>query len=159
MSGFVDFVMAKKSDAKAILKSVPSAGEKWPTVEWKWCFRPELASLYGILRSWPKKVRLKDKDIDDLEELIPGVGRRNSTTVDEETSAMVGEKACALAGLLWQLPDDLIKLIAAIDEKDDAKSADAWYKYFDHWEPAELVELIQALRDLCQRATKAKKCV
>jgi len=159
MSGFVDFVMAKRTDAKAILKSIPNAGAKWPSVEWKWCFRPELAALLGILRNWPKKSKLKDKELDELEEQIPEVGTAQSDTIDEETSAMMGEAVYGVAGILWQFPPGLIELVAQINVKDDPEIAKNWHKYYDQCEPEELVELIQNLRELCQKANKEKKCV
>jgi hypothetical protein len=159
MSGFVDFVLAKKTDAKAILKKLPIPANKWPTFEWKWCFRPEIASLLGVLRAWPKKTKLTDDAIEELESLVPEVGRAESDTVDEETSAMVGEKVYAVAGILWQLPTELIDLVAQTDEKDDLNIATAWHKYYDHWEPSELSELVRELRSFCQRAMKEKKCI
>src|SRR5438093_738950 len=119
MSGFVDFVVAKRTDANAILKSVPNAGTKWPSIEWKWCFRPEVAYLFAILRRWPEKHKPTEEQLAEFEAQIPEIGKAQSDTIDEEVSKMVGETVYGVAGILWQLPADLIELLAQIKLEDD----------------------------------------
>lgn len=159
MSGHVDFLLAKKSAAKAILKSQPNACTKWPSVSWKWLFPTELSYLYAILRQWPKKAKVKDEDAEQLQAEIEEVGKAHSKEVDEEMSAAIGKKTYGLVGILFRLPPALIDLIAQTDEKNDLELATRWHKYYDHWAAAELTELIRDLRRLCQTAQKEKSCV
>lgn len=159
MSGFVDFLVAKKTETKAILKNKLNACEKWPSVSWKWCFQGEMASLLLILRQWPKKTKLKEADIETARDEIAQVATKQGKSIDEETSAMMGETVYSIEAILYQLPAEMIDLLAQTDEKNDLAVATLWHKYFDHWPAEELSELVRDLRKLCAAAKKGRKCV
>jgi len=153
MSGDLDFVLGKKSDASRILKDHPNVLAKWPGKTWHWLSEPYLAFLYEILegRSKPKRARTHVELLKEFKTLAT----KESDVIDEETSAMAGTQVKFREAYLFQFPDPLADMVARLDEKEIVAVATEWEPKLSGLSgPAQ--EILRDLSKLCRDARKKK---
>jgi hypothetical protein len=153
MSGDLDFVLGKKSDASRILRDHPDVLARWPGKTWHWLSEPYLAFLYEILegRSEPKRARTHVEFLEEFKTLAT----KESDAIDEEASAMVGTEVKHREAYLFQFPDPLADLIAGLDDKEMVAVAMEWEPKLSGLSGT-AQEILRDLSKLCRDARKKK---
>ena len=153
MSGDLDFVVGKKTDASRILKDHPNVLEKWSGKTWHWLSESYLAFLYEILER-PSKAKPQRTHGELLQE-FKTLATKESDAIDEETSAMAGMQVHYQEAYLFQFPDALADMIAGLDKKEIVTVATEWAPKLSSLSgPAQ--EILEDLSKLCRDARKKK---
>ena len=152
MSGDVDFVLGKKKDSSRILNDYPNVLEKWPGKTLYWLSEPYAAFLYEILnRRSAKQARTHVELLREFKTLAT----KESDQIDEETSKMAGVEVKYRLAYLFEFPDQLTEMIAALGEADLIAVAAEWGPMLPGISGPSL-EILHDLSKLCREAKKKK---
>jgi hypothetical protein len=129
-----DFLVADAQDIPAILQSVnPSA--KWESAQFKGLTPVNLCQLWAILKHAP----YQDSDVEKFKDF---------SSNDQGPWALV-------------VPAQLTSSIAALGEADVPRVGKLWSQTeeltADHWQPADVTALLEAIRKLSTSAVHRKK--
>ena len=138
MSFFTDFVIAPRREAKKVPEA-DDAAERWPGVSGKNIMCLDAAALYGLMTG------VTDPD---------GV-----VALEDQFEYLFGGESVEVR----LFPEGFTRALAALAPAEAARLADRW-RAIDEcgvsgWEPAEVRELLDGLRDLAGRAVAARRPV